>query len=72
MISTNDLLGTDGIDGIKTGTLKGSDLLFSSTVTVGLPKPLTITSAGSTTQPGHEAAYTNKSCSAAHPELKSR
>jgi D-alanyl-D-alanine carboxypeptidase (penicillin-binding protein 5/6) len=43
MPNTNDLLGTDGIDGIKTGTLDGSDLLFSSTVTVGTPSPLTIT-----------------------------
>lgn len=44
MPSTNDLLGTDGIDGIKTGTLdtNGSDLLFSATVPVGTPKPLTV------------------------------
>ena len=43
MVSTNNLLGTDGVDGIKTGTLQGSDLLFSSTISVGAPKPLTIT-----------------------------
>lgn len=43
MANTNDLLGTDGIDGIKTGTLGGSDLLFSSHVSVGLPQELTIT-----------------------------
>lgn len=41
--STNNLLGTDGVDGIKTGTLDQSNLLFSSTVSVGLPKPLVIT-----------------------------
>lgn len=43
MPNTNDLLGTDGVDGIKTGTLEGSDLLFSSVVSVGTPTPLTIT-----------------------------
>jgi D-alanyl-D-alanine carboxypeptidase (penicillin-binding protein 5/6) len=43
MPNTNDLLGTDGVDGIKTGTLGGSDLLFSAIVTVGTPKPLTLT-----------------------------
>lgn len=33
--NTNDLLGTSGINGIKTGTLDaGSDLLFSSSLTV--------------------------------------
>ncbi len=33
--NTNDLLGTDGINGIKTGTLDaGSDLLFSSSLTI--------------------------------------
>lgn len=35
MQNTNDLLGADGIDGVKTGTLdNGSDLLFSSTLSV--------------------------------------
>jgi serine-type D-Ala-D-Ala carboxypeptidase (penicillin-binding protein 5/6) len=45
MPSTNDLLGRDGIDGIKTGTLVpgGSDLLFSADVTVGAPTALRIT-----------------------------
>lgn len=45
MPNTNDLLGSDGIDGIKTGTLVpgGSDLLFSAVVPVGTPKPLTLT-----------------------------
>ena len=45
MINTNDLLGTDGIDGIKTGTLVpgGSDLLFSAVVPVGTTEPLTVT-----------------------------
>lgn len=45
MPNTNDLLGTDGVDGIKTGTLVpgGSDLLFSANVTVGTPTPLHIT-----------------------------
>jgi serine-type D-Ala-D-Ala carboxypeptidase (penicillin-binding protein 5/6) len=44
MVNTNDLLGTDGVDGIKTGTLDsaGSDLLFSAVVPVGLPQPLTV------------------------------
>jgi serine-type D-Ala-D-Ala carboxypeptidase (penicillin-binding protein 5/6) len=45
MPNTNDLLGTDGIDGIKTGTLipGGSDLLFSAVVPVGAAAPLTVT-----------------------------
>jgi D-alanyl-D-alanine carboxypeptidase (penicillin-binding protein 5/6) len=45
MPNTNDLLGTDGINGIKTGTLVpgGSDLLFSAVVPVGTSKPLTLT-----------------------------
>jgi D-alanyl-D-alanine carboxypeptidase (penicillin-binding protein 5/6) len=41
--NTNNLLGSDGVDGIKTGTLQGSDLLFSSKEDVGLPSPITIT-----------------------------
>ncbi len=42
--NTNDLLGLNGINGIKTGTLDsaGSDLLFSAVETVGTPKPITI------------------------------
>ncbi len=43
MPNTNDLLGSDGIDGIKTGTLEGSDLLFSAKVSDGVPTPLTVT-----------------------------
>jgi serine-type D-Ala-D-Ala carboxypeptidase (penicillin-binding protein 5/6) len=45
MPNTNPLLGKDGIDGLKTGTLEetGSNLLFSATVPVdGLPAPLTM------------------------------
>jgi len=44
-LNTNDLLGVDGVVGIKTGTLDsaGSDLLFSAIETVGTPKPITIT-----------------------------
>jgi len=45
MTNTNGMLGSDGIDGIKTGTLDtGSDLLFSANVTVpDLPgKPLRV------------------------------
>jgi D-alanyl-D-alanine carboxypeptidase (penicillin-binding protein 5/6) len=43
--STNDLLGTDGVNGIKTGTLDsdGSDLLFSAVVPVRAETTLTIT-----------------------------
>ncbi|QNO38725.1 D-alanyl-D-alanine carboxypeptidase [Protaetiibacter sp. SSC-01] len=33
--NTNKLLGVNGIDGIKTGTLEGANLLFSATITVG-------------------------------------
>lgn len=42
--STNDLLGTDGVDGIKTGTLEGygSELLFSALVDVGKGAPLRV------------------------------
>jgi serine-type D-Ala-D-Ala carboxypeptidase (penicillin-binding protein 5/6) len=43
MPNTNDLLGTDGVNGIKTGTLGGSDLLFSAVVSPGTPTPLTLT-----------------------------
>jgi D-alanyl-D-alanine carboxypeptidase (penicillin-binding protein 5/6) len=44
-LNTNDLLGTDGVDGIKSGTLDsaGSDLLFSANETTGTPVPITIT-----------------------------
>ena len=40
----NNVLGIDGIDGIKTGTLDeaGSCLLFSAVVSVGLDAPVTI------------------------------
>jgi D-alanyl-D-alanine carboxypeptidase (penicillin-binding protein 5/6) len=44
-VSNNNIsLGSDGINGIKTGTLDtaGSCLLFSATVDVGLPQPITI------------------------------
>jgi D-alanyl-D-alanine carboxypeptidase (penicillin-binding protein 5/6) len=41
--NTNDLLGTDGINGIKTGTLgEDSELLYSAVINVGTPQPLTI------------------------------
>jgi D-alanyl-D-alanine carboxypeptidase (penicillin-binding protein 5/6) len=42
--NTNELLGSDGVTGIKTGTLEeyGSDLLFSATVDVGLDDPLQV------------------------------
>ncbi|HEU4849859.1 MAG TPA: D-alanyl-D-alanine carboxypeptidase, partial [Terrimesophilobacter sp.] len=45
LANTNTLLGTDGIRGIKTGTLEaaGSCLLFSAVVDLGLSKPVTIT-----------------------------
>ena len=45
MSNTNDLLGTDGITGIKTGTLdphNGSNLLFSAQLDVGMTKPLSV------------------------------
>lgn len=43
--TTNDLLGVDGIVGIKTGTLEetGSNLLFRAVVDVGIDQPLTLT-----------------------------
>ncbi|TPW72328.1 D-alanyl-D-alanine carboxypeptidase family protein [Schumannella sp. 10F1B-5-1] len=43
--NTNPLLGVDGVDGIKTGTLEdyGTNLLFSATVPVtGVDQPLTV------------------------------
>ena len=45
MPNTNDLLGSSGIVGLKTGTLKesGSDLLFSANLDVGTPDPVTVT-----------------------------
>jgi D-alanyl-D-alanine carboxypeptidase (penicillin-binding protein 5/6) len=45
--NTNDLLGSYGIDGIKTGTLDtaGDDLLFSAIVPVGTAQPLTVVGA---------------------------
>ena len=43
--NTNTLLGTDGVRGIKTGTLEGSNLLYSSLLDVGIGEPLTITGA---------------------------
>ena len=44
MSTTNTMLGRDGITGIKTGTLdpSGSNLLYSATLSVGLPNPLTV------------------------------
>jgi serine-type D-Ala-D-Ala carboxypeptidase (penicillin-binding protein 5/6) len=45
MPSTNTLLGTDGVNGIKTGTLEdsGSNLLYSAKVSVaGIDEPLTV------------------------------
>jgi D-alanyl-D-alanine carboxypeptidase (penicillin-binding protein 5/6) len=47
MQNTNDLLGSDGINGIKTGTLGTGDtglsnLLFSATLTTNTPAPLTV------------------------------
>lgn len=44
MPSTNDILGVDGVDGIKTGTLNEnfSNLLFSAQITVGVPVPLRV------------------------------
>lgn len=40
--NTNDLLGSHGITGMKTGTLGGSDLLFSASVGVGTPQNLSM------------------------------
>jgi D-alanyl-D-alanine carboxypeptidase (penicillin-binding protein 5/6) len=43
--NTNDMLGTGGVDGLKTGTLEGSgsNLLFTAKLPVGLPEPLDVT-----------------------------
>jgi len=43
--NTNNLLGTDGIRGIKTGTLgeDGTNLLYSASLEVGLDQPLEVT-----------------------------
>lgn len=43
--NTNDLLGSEGIIGIKTGTLEdsGSNLLFRAVLDVGLPQAITVT-----------------------------
>ena len=43
--NTNPILGTDGVMGLKTGTLgeTGSNLLFASSIDVGLPAHITIT-----------------------------
>ena len=45
MPNTNDLLGSNGIVGLKTGTLKdsGADLLFSALLQVGGLEPMTVT-----------------------------
>jgi D-alanyl-D-alanine carboxypeptidase (penicillin-binding protein 5/6) len=44
MPNTNDLLGSNGVTGLKTGTLKdsGSDLLFTATLSPGTMAPLTV------------------------------
>ena len=44
MPNTNDILGVDGVDGIKTGTLDEgfSNLLFSAEITAGTPVPLKV------------------------------
>jgi D-alanyl-D-alanine carboxypeptidase (penicillin-binding protein 5/6) len=43
-LNTNDLLGVEGITGLKTGTLEdsGSNLLFSASMDVGTGQPLSI------------------------------
>jgi D-alanyl-D-alanine carboxypeptidase (penicillin-binding protein 5/6) len=45
MLNTNDILGTGGVDGLKTGTLDGigSNLLFTAKLPVGLDEPLSVT-----------------------------
>ncbi|MFS0712404.1 D-alanyl-D-alanine carboxypeptidase [Microbacterium sp. 2P01SA-2] len=44
MANTNRLLGQSGITGLKTGTLEesGSNLLYTASVDVGLPEPLSV------------------------------
>ncbi|GAA1966956.1 D-alanyl-D-alanine carboxypeptidase [Microbacterium deminutum] len=44
MYNTNALLGTEGIMGLKTGTLleSGSNLLYTATLDVGTPEPLAV------------------------------
>jgi len=44
LMNSNPVLGNDGINGIKTGTLEdsGANLLYSATVDVGLEAPLTV------------------------------
>lgn len=44
LVNTNGLLGQSGITGLKTGTLEesGSNLLYTATVDVGLPEPLSV------------------------------
>jgi D-alanyl-D-alanine carboxypeptidase (penicillin-binding protein 5/6) len=44
MANTNGLLGTDGVTGLKTGTLAefGANLLFSASLDVGVTEPLSI------------------------------
>ena len=43
--NTNPILGSDGVVGLKTGTLEesGSNLLFAANIDVGLPAPITLT-----------------------------
>lgn len=45
MYNTNSLLGSGGITGLKTGTLleSGSNLLYTASLDVGTPAPITVT-----------------------------
>jgi D-alanyl-D-alanine carboxypeptidase (penicillin-binding protein 5/6) len=44
LANTNNLLGTAGVDGLKTGTLNdSSNLLFTAKLAVGLDEPLSVT-----------------------------
>ena len=44
LANTNDLLGTGGVSGLKTGTLNdSSNLLFTAALPVGLDQPLSVT-----------------------------